>query len=435
MTEGCRRRAADTWRLALHADIPEAKVSVYTNGPPKMRGKDKIMQKKNLRNGQTLINKLTQGRYVYNAETGKAVEIVPEGQTAAEITITGENAVCFAVVNDPNWDKYQFEDNILTANGMPVQTGTIKVTGILATGKDKVLLTVEPLKAEGLPEDGEPVGIPEDLFIYIPSLDKFKKLMGNIVIKDSILDTDNVKAWTFENRTKKTRKVDKVNPDGTVVKVDEEYEEFVKAGVITWNVENAKLGWVSYNNVLGIPSAVQDGVDKVYDENGEVVKETAFTEICLVTNETTLTVDCDDEADEYDEDDECDEYDDYYGRSSSESDPEIVKSDYKTVHIVSISSKGYIKPVDTATVNGEFEAFARAGRSVIIKTDKAIYIGGMVLTDNPYAVAMLKGYDYLVKTEIKKDGSRELVFSNAAYEVKRVIIEQTDDRGEIVKEG
>ena len=220
------------------------------------------MKKNQLRNNQVLVNKLNQKAYRYDAATSVVTEVLTDEQLEQgivpdTITVTDNNCVCFFVSEDPNWDEFKLEDGILYANGKPISTGDINVKAIIATGKDRVLLAVECRDAD-LAAAGY-----SDIFTYNPGKDKFvKAIRASIKLGDTIKEDDKVLVMLYTDIRTKTRKVDQVDADGVITKVDEQYDVLVENGILTFNKETGKAGKLAAPELLG------DILDKEETANG-----------------------------------------------------------------------------------------------------------------------------------------------------------------------
>lgn len=366
------------------------------------------MKKNQLRNGQTLTNKLNQKNYKFDSETSIATEVLTDeqleqGLVPDTVAINDNNAVCFFVAEDPNWDDFKLEDGILYANGKPISTGDINVKSIIATGKDRVLLAVEPRDAD-LAAAGY-----SDIFTYNPGKDKFvKAIKATIKLGDTIKENDKVLVMLYTDIRTLTRKVDQVDADGVVTKVDEQYDVLVENGILTFNKETGKAGKLAAPELLG------KILDKEETANG--------INIIFTSGKATngfYAVDDDDE-------------DPFEGEDDSDVDgTEIKELDGCQLMIqATVSTEGFIDYPVCSKFDGTIEAVTQAGRNQVVKTDKVIYVDGTPIASDKITIAALKGFNYLVKNE-RKDDIREIVMATASYVCKTVILKYTQDRGVI----
>lgn len=364
------------------------------------------MDKRNIRNGQVLVNKLNQKKYTYANGVGTEVltdEQVEQGVQPDTINITDNNVVCFAVVEDPNFDKYELEDGTFKANGRIISTGNIKITKILVSGKRKALLAVAT-------RDDSEKGV--DIFTYNAELDQFKKIASNVVLTGVEIKAGDTVILPYENIEVKDRDV--TQPDGTVT--TEQYKILEKSGLVEFNTVSCYGAVYDVNAMIGGLAAEADGYDKE-----DVIKTLVFSS----TSNTERNY-----GDEPDYDDDEDDEDD----SAYEGD-EIKPLDGKVlVRIVKVKTDGRLV-IDTGReIEGKFVSATRAGRDMVIITDKKALLGGYVLED-ANALKMIAGYPYLVKNEYdEKKDERVISMANVSYDVKTIVLTNTEDRGMIVTE-
>ena len=381
------------------------------------------MKKANLRNGQTLGNKLNGKKYLYNGDTGIATEILPQDEegnnigVAETVVLNESNAVCFYVVEDPNFDEYKLDENGFFCNGNEVITGEIKVVSIIAAGKKKALLAVaqrESDKNDAAAEDRY------DIFLYNGLEDKFTKYKADIALGETI-DLGDLVVIPFQNTEKRVRKVKQA--DGT--EVDEEYIVLTKSGFLEFGKTASAAGYVSGYDVIG-------------EFKGKIALNDGSTELIFATDKAAGVYEdadgYDDDDDEYD-DDEYDDDDDNFesdDNSGSCNGYEIKPVEGKIViRVLRIGTNGYMTVGKAVTLDGEFDSVTRAGRSLIYKSTKEIVTEKGRITA-PKAVAALAGYNFLVK-ETKDGDIQTITMANSSYETKAVKITNTPDRGQLVE--
>lgn len=371
----------------------------------KRRGEGDNMKKSALRNNQTLVNKINGKLYKYDAANSIVIELltdeqVENGITPDTVAINDNNIVCFFVSEDPNWDEFKLEDGILYANNKPISTGDIQVKAIIAEGKDRVLLAVEPRDAE-LAANGY-----VDIFTYNPGKDKFvKAIRATVKLGDTLKNDEKLLVMRYSDIRTLTRKVDSVDDDGVVTKVDQEYDVLVENGILTFNKETGKAGKLAAPELLG------DILDSTENEAG--------ISIVFVSSKATNGF--------YDADDDDEDYDDDYEVDGTE----IKDLDGSTLMVTAnVSFEGFIDYTTCSKFDGVIESVKKAGSRLVVKTDKAIYEDGTPIASDKITISALKGYPYLVKNE-KKDDTREIVMANDDYECKTVVLKYTTDRGVI----
>lgn len=374
------------------------------------------MEKRNLRNGQILLNKLNQKKYTYANGIGTEVlsdEQKESGVQPETLQINGDNIVCFAVSEDPNFDEYSLEeDGTFTANGRVVSTGNIKIVKILAGGKRKALLAVAPL-------DEEAKGV--DVFFYNAALDQFKKLASNVVLTGEKIQAGDTIVLPYENITTKERDVKQ--PDGTIIK--EQYDVLDKSGLIEFNTVTCYGGVYGVGTKIGKLGAEADGYEK----------ENILKTLVFVSDKNVLVQ----YGDEPYDDDDYDEDEDFY--DEDDEDIEVLDNEIKPLEGKILVMTVKVRPDGRLDIGTGYEiagtqliSATRSGRDMVVVTDKVAYLGSYEL-NNVTALKMIQGYPYLVKNEYDdRKRERTISMANSNYAVKTIVLEETDDRGVIVTE-
>lgn len=334
-----------------------------------------------------------------DTESITVTEIVDpdKNQEARTVVLPKASIEVLAFVSNPNKPEADIVDGVLVVNGTEIRTG-FEPKEVIAVMANRVYVTSA---ADGTDR--------VDVYSYNVGKDEFFKVSSTPLA----LNTDASEGMgtsvliPYSNTRKETEKVKK--EDGT--EEIREYEVLESSGYLMISSETSLASVVETNAV---------------NEKIEDVRSAGEKSAIFVTSTTQITGSVDEDYDY-----EGEEEDDY--GSTPEPGRITVLEGEVLIRIYKATGR-HLSVIAEKKMPGTFVSALTAGRTSVVKTDKeiAVAVDGRYYTiTGKSAISALKGYNYVVKDEVK-NGTTKIWFANQNMQVVVYTLAPAEDaRGPI----